>query len=163
MTTSARKVLEDCKFASDELIDALKGGHGRAARKEWLDAVSDPDSKLSRRRRVRWVAVMSLLRAVGHTLKKVDAERSDLRMKCAIDQAWIELKKSEPQPEIFWKFIHAERNAVLKEYEFAVGEVDIYMGRTVEVKWWDNRTLTLPAEVRPSYPIVSRPQWAAVS
>jgi hypothetical protein len=155
LTTQARKVLEDCKFAFNELVEALEGGEGRKARKEWVKALKDPDSQLSRKRRVRWVAVMSLLRAVGHTLKNVDAKSSDTGVRKVIDQAWSQLSASKPQPEIFWGFIHAERNAVLKEYEFSVGKADILVEKTVDVQLWDGRTITLPREVRASYPIIS--------
>ncbi len=34
-----------------------------------------------------------------------------------MDHAWAKLKQSKPQPRIFWEFIEAERNNVLKAYE----------------------------------------------
>lgn len=153
MTTQARRVLEDCKFALDELRQALEGGRGRAAREEWNRARRDPDSELARTRRVRWVALLTLLRAVGHVLAKVDKEHADPQMQAAIDEAWDQLR--ELKPAIFWQFIERERNAVVKEYEFAVGEVVLHLGEGRELEFWPGRPITLPTEITPSYPILS--------
>lgn len=65
--------------------------------------------------RPRWVAVVTLLRAVGHVLNKVDSECS-IEARAVIEEAWEGLKGSKP--EIFWQFIEEERNNVLKAYEF---------------------------------------------
>jgi hypothetical protein len=66
--------------------------------------------------RTRWTAVVALLRAVGHVLQKIDAAQSP-EFKKAIDDAWARLKQTKPEPRIFWEFIEAERNNVLKVYE----------------------------------------------
>lgn len=39
-------------------------------------------------------------------------------MREAINHAWDKLKARKPDPKIFWDFIEAERNNVLKVYEF---------------------------------------------
>ena len=62
---------------------------------------------------------MTLLRVVGHVLDKVDAETSPNAQR-AIAAAWDELSRSKPEPTIFWGFIDAERNNVVKAYEFGV-------------------------------------------
>jgi len=64
--------------------------------------------------RRRWVATVSLLRAVGHVLDKVDAETSPLA------RSVIDKKYREPRPSIFEDFIEDERNNVLKQYRFSV-------------------------------------------
>ncbi len=66
--------------------------------------------------RTRWTALVTLLRSVGHVLHKIDAARS-AKLKQAVDEAWAELKRTKPEPRIFWEFIEEERNNVLKSYE----------------------------------------------
>src|SRR2546426_8009511 len=95
MTTVARIVLADCEGAVTDLT-----GPGVGA-------------KWSR----RWVALVALLRAVGHVLDKVDGQRSrDIRR--VVDDEYRKLKDLKPEPHIFWGFIEDERNLVLKEYRF---------------------------------------------
>jgi hypothetical protein len=67
--------------------------------------------------RSRLTALLALMRAVGHVLHKVDAGQN-VQLKNAIDDAWGKLKKSKPEPRIFWEFMEEERNNVLKAYEF---------------------------------------------
>lgn len=66
MTLCARAVLEDCRAALAEF------GHA-----------SDQDVK-----RRRWVALLALLRAVGHVLEKVDHAQADLAVRSAIDHGY---------------------------------------------------------------------------
>ena len=66
--------------------------------------------------RTRWTALVGSLRSVGHVLEKIDAEQS-AELKQAVAEAWSELKKTKPEPRIFWEFIEQERNNVLKAYE----------------------------------------------
>jgi hypothetical protein len=94
MTTHAREVLGDCR----RVLEALEGDMSTVF---W---------------RPRWAGLVALLRAVGHVLVKVDGKASDTARK-VIDAAWQELKRSEPEPRIFWGFIEGERNSVLKVYE----------------------------------------------
>jgi hypothetical protein len=106
VTTRARLVLADCEAALDDL------------------AVFD-QSALRR----RWVAVVALLRAVGHVLDKVDGARSR-PIRTVVDQKFRELKMTKPEPAVFWSFIEDERNSVLKTYEFGVrSEITIAVGR----------------------------------
>jgi hypothetical protein len=70
--------------------------------------------------RPHWAGLVALLRSVGHVLDKVDGA-TDPRLRHAIDAAWKELSDSKPEPKIFWEFIEAERNNVLKTYTFSVG------------------------------------------
>ena len=90
----ARAVLTDAKLALDMLEDER-----------------DPDKF-----RVLWVASMSLLRAVGHVLHKVDAE-SNSRLSDAVASAFSSWKNNRHAHAIFWDFIEEERNNVLKQYE----------------------------------------------
>src|ERR1044072_2597686 len=66
--------------------------------------------------RTRWVALVTLLRAVGHVLQKADRPESDQETQKRIDDAWDQLCR-ETRPHIFHDFIEAERNDTLKQYE----------------------------------------------
>ncbi len=93
MTKHARLVLEDCESSLAEFHR------------------SEPHSM-----RRRWLATISLLRAVGHVLGNVDRADLDQDGQAVIDQQFSEIKKTE----IFKAFIDKERNNILKEYRFAV-------------------------------------------
>jgi hypothetical protein len=95
MTANARTVLADCQAAMRSLEECEYGS-------EW-----------SR----HWVTVVSLLRAVGHVLEKVDA-KSDPQLARVVRAHFEQLKTTKPQPQIYWQFIVEERNSVLKEYRF---------------------------------------------
>ena len=92
----ARVVIDDCRVAIETLDECEFGP-------EW---------------RRSWVTVVALPRAVGHVLQKVDA-RTDARMAEVIRQQYESLKRSKPEPAIYWAFIEGERNNVLKEYQFS--------------------------------------------
>ena len=81
-TSNARKVLEDCKIILNRFRD---------------DAVY-------REHRFNWVLSLSLLRAVGHVLDKVDALESS-QARVAIKKAWSEINDTKPEPKIFWRFL----------------------------------------------------------
>ena len=93
---AARDVLDDCRWA---LMNHTGDLQGEAFR-------------------VSWVAVVALLRTVGHVLRNVDAREGDTHLKKAIADLWSNLKAGEKQrqPPIFWDFIEQERNLILKEY-----------------------------------------------
>jgi len=74
--------------------------------------------------RVDWAALVALLRAVGHVLKKVDAGRSTSLAK-AVDVRWHLWGQHREANRIFWEFIEAERNNVLKAYDFGYAEEDV--------------------------------------
>ena len=95
MTTTARYVLSDC----ERVLGSMK---------------EEMPSELWR---PGWAGLIALLRAVGHVLDKVDGAHSP-EAKQVIKDAWNELKKSKPQPRIFWQFVEEERNSILKAYEF---------------------------------------------
>ena len=90
---AARRVLRDAYRARHELAKAFKS-EGAATR------------------RLRWVAVITLLRAVGHALDNVDGRRSSA-MKEAAKAAWTRWRE----------FIKRERDVVLKEYRFTTARV----------------------------------------
>ena len=65
--------------------------------------------------RLRWITAITILRAVGHALRNMDATRSDA-LRSAIDAAWSRWKSQPFQYLIFSEFIEKERNTILKEY-----------------------------------------------
>ena len=67
--------------------------------------------------RIIWVAAIAQVRAVGHVLHKVDAERNP-KLKMLIEDLYDDWKKKKEENAIFWEFIESERNSVLKQYEF---------------------------------------------
>lgn len=98
----ARRVLADCRVAFRHLeLD--------------LDPVDF---------RVHWAAVVALLRAVGHVLKKVDAARHS-GVARAVDRRWQFWNQNRDDNKIFWDFIESERNNILKAYSFGYGEDDV--------------------------------------
>lgn len=97
MTTKARVVVQDAKYAIEAHTGTLQAEHFR----------------------ISWIALVTLLRAVGHVLKKVDCSESAAR-KAAIEQKWKELSITKPEPAIFWGFIELERNRFLKNYEHGI-------------------------------------------
>lgn len=101
MTTAARLVLADCEQALQEL----------------KECDIDLEKEIGSMRRRRWMAVVALLRAVGHVLRNVDRESSPTLAKI-IDAEWNAVKETRPDPTILWGFIENERNTVLKEYKF---------------------------------------------
>lgn len=105
--TQARDVLEDCRMAHHELLQQDLSG------RLW---------------RIRWVNCLTLLRVVGHVLRKVDAGNSE-SMKMAISEWWENLKaQNDSRTEddrIFHDFIEEFRNNALKEYRVGAGQVVI--------------------------------------
>lgn len=99
MTDQAREVLEDCRLAVSKLQDGISG-------RDW---------------RIAWVTAVTLLRTIGHVLKKVDA-KSNPKMGLVIETSWAQLVNSKPEPKIFWDFIEDERNNILKEYRLSAGQ-----------------------------------------
>jgi hypothetical protein len=69
--------------------------------------------------RIHWVALLALLRAVGHVLDKVDGTASPALRK-AVDERWDYWRRNREEHRLFWDFIEAGRNAVLKTYELGV-------------------------------------------
>lgn len=106
MLDNARRVLVDCRHSLNLLQEEVQ-----------------PDTF-----RVLWVAGISLARAVGHVLQKVDSEQNGA-VKVAVAAAYSSWKSDKPSNAIFWDFIEVERNQVLKQYElgFFNGAVDILL------------------------------------
>jgi hypothetical protein len=100
---AARRVLRDAYLARAELAKAFQSD--RAAT-----------------HRLRWVAVITLLRAVGHALDSVDVRRSTA-MKQAAKAAWTRWRQNPLHHLIFHEFIKSERDVVLKEYRFTTKRV----------------------------------------
>jgi hypothetical protein len=98
VTRAARRVLDDCKFILSKLEDETDD-------QQW---------------RIHWVAVVTLLRAVGHVLIKVDGQSEAIRL--ASDCLFREWKSNDPAHEIFREFIEKERNNVVKEYAIGISE-----------------------------------------
>lgn len=68
---------------------------------------------------VHWVGAMSLIRAVGHVLDKVDGAK-DPRLRSRVDVAFAAWKSKDPSHAIFRDFIEPERNSVLKEFRSSI-------------------------------------------
>lgn len=82
------------------------------------------DARTEQDFRVYWVALLALLRAVGHVLNKVDGASSSA-LREAVDARWDSWQRNRDQHRLFWDFIEAERNAVLKTYEMGVHPGDV--------------------------------------
>lgn len=106
MELRARLVLQDLRAAAGELPD----GPG------------DLQDEGTIRRRV--LAVMALVRAVGHVLGYVDRKRSQV-LRAAIDAKWDETQNTKPE---IWSFISGYRAAVTKRYEQPDVDFELIMG-----------------------------------
>ncbi|MDI1228582.1 MAG: hypothetical protein PSY14_12950 [bacterium] len=104
MTLKARSVLADCEHAWAMLETEVR-----------------PETF-----RLLWVAGITLARAVGHVLEKVDGVQT-VAAKSAIDAAYVSWKNDRRGNAIFWEFIEQERNQVLKQYEmgFFTGPISL--------------------------------------
>jgi hypothetical protein len=89
MTLRAREVLAECELALQDFRDSGSTPY-------W---------------RLRWVALVAILRAVGYVLNEIDRKRSEALSK-AIDAAW-----KKPRPSIFTEFIEQERNNAVHAYQ----------------------------------------------
>lgn len=125
----ARAVLDDCRVALLELRQNPRGVH-------W---------------RLRWCAALTLLRAVGHVLRKVDAESTSVapEFRAAARVWWADLNRTKPDPAIFWEFIDKDRHALLKEYRFSAEQGVTVLGAvgTVPV----GRLALGSMEIEPTY------------
>lgn len=96
----AREVLTDCETALEML---------------------ETEQDLARWR-VHWAGAVALVRAVGHVLHKVDGSDPDVLRQ--IDFAYRRWKSQKVKNAVFWEFIEAERNNILKEYRFNLHPLD---------------------------------------
>jgi hypothetical protein len=111
LTRVARQVLADCEIALQTLEDEQDLAH-------W---------------RVHLAGALALIRAVGHVLHKVDGADSNVRQQ--VDIAYQRWKSQEDKNAIFWEFIDAERNNILKDYRFnlhPLEHVDVAVIMTVQ-------------------------------
>ena len=82
--------------------------------------------------RIVYIAAVSMLRAVGHVLKKVDCETYP-EIKDEVNHRYLRWKKGNGRDVIFPHFIEKERNLILKEYAPTWNEenrVDLYFSAT---------------------------------
>jgi hypothetical protein len=93
-TKAARLVLADCAVA---LSDYSQG----------------PRTDLQR---TRWLAVITLLRAVLDVLEKVDGRAGSRQLRNEIKKARANLFKTKPEPRIFHEFVEDERNDTVHQY-----------------------------------------------
>lgn len=105
-TLSARTVFEDCKASFENL---------KAVEREDISGW-----------RVHWVATITLLRAIGHVLDKVDGATND-QAKAIIKGSWYRWHNEAKEHIIFHGFIDKERNNILKNYEFGAAPEPIYI------------------------------------
>jgi hypothetical protein len=150
MTTRARKVLEDCKIAYRELLETLEGKRGTQGRKEFVQRISKglDSEELQSERRIRWVTVLVLLSSVEDALEK---DKREFTGKCEIvDEAISDLENEI----IYSDFIKEQRNNIVHQYEFAVGEVKISTAEfTIPFLSRDGEEFTFRMPTGISYPI----------
>jgi hypothetical protein len=102
MALAARNALSDARTARSTLQQAIANS----------SAVQT---------RISWITCLTLLRAVGHVLAKVDGERSSW-LKRASEEQFSAIRHNQFANLIFWEFIEAERNGLLKEYKSSIFE-----------------------------------------
>lgn len=100
MTTAARLVLEDCRQELLEFAEHLPASAWRR----------------------HWIALLVLLRAVGHVLDKVDGKRSPALQR-AISAWWSGVNNDKAAHPLFWEFIERERNSFIKEYATSARQI----------------------------------------
>lgn len=98
----ASAVLEDCRSA----------------------LASVEEAETNQQFRLRWVALVALLRTVGHVLHKVDGF-SNPDVQREVELAWARWKAHRQEHAIFWDFIEEERNSILKAYEFGTNILEV--------------------------------------
>lgn len=111
MTAAARSVLADCQAVL-----------------QLLEGEVDLD-----RWRVQWVTAVTLIRAVGHVLDKVDGRNP--KIKKVAKEFYRSWRATDGSHKIFVEFIDQERNNVLKEYAFgyhSLEKVDIAILSTLQ-------------------------------
>lgn len=110
MTTKARRVLEDSRFALDQLRRCESSG------------ATDDHQDFLQEWRVHWFTAVALVRTVGYVLEKVDAQTDEVWARL-VRQQYQGWKSSFPNPAIYWEFIKAERDFVVKQYLIRIGDV----------------------------------------
>jgi hypothetical protein len=102
----ARMVLDDCRYALDEL---RKDPQGQA----WF---------------IRWFGILALLKTVDYVLETVDAQACpEIR---EARQYWRK-KLKKPDPPIYWEFILKDRDRIVHHYKLRAGQGVILRPGTV--------------------------------
>ena len=99
-------------YAARQVLDDLRKVH-----KILEDETTDDGWRLN------WILAVTLARAVGHVLSKVDVAEGRVS-KAHSDSAYAAWKRDQSEHNIFRNFIEVERNSVLKEYESTVLQSD---------------------------------------
>jgi hypothetical protein len=94
----ARDVLNDCILARDYFSIAVGNGDYQQAK-------------------ILWFSCVTLLRAVGHVLHKVDSQKFTAALSNTLNAQFKQWKSEEA---IFRDFIEKERNSIVKEYDLTV-------------------------------------------
>ncbi|HHG3271602.1 TPA: hypothetical protein ACPVX0_004743, partial [Vibrio parahaemolyticus] len=97
VSMKSREVYQDCIHAKEYLEKAIEEGDYTQAK-------------------ILWFSCVTLLRAIGHVLDKVDKHKYDVEFERELSQRFSKWK-SVP---IFRDFIDEERNQILKEYKSSV-------------------------------------------
>ncbi|WP_233010730.1 hypothetical protein [Rheinheimera faecalis] len=94
----ARDVLNDCILARDYFSTAVGNGDYQQAK-------------------ILWFSCVTLLRAVGHVLHKVDSQNFTAALRDTLNS---QFKQWKTEDAIFRDFIEKERNIILKEYDLTI-------------------------------------------
>jgi hypothetical protein len=99
----------------------------------------------------QYIAIVCMMRAVGHVLQKVDCEPSQSR-KVALQAKW----KAWKQEPIFADFIEPTRNRLLKEFEGGLELIGqegatqaVAAGPQPQRHWWFDASKVKDSEGRP--------------
>ena len=96
----AEKVLQDCKHA-----------------------IADYHIRLQEHDlRIRWLSIVTLLRAVGNVLEKVDA-KLDPVLRDIIKRKFKKMDENKEEYSIYYEFIKKERDRFIKEYEHGIKRI----------------------------------------
>ena len=105
---------------------------------EWLDEESDEF-----RFRMALIAAVTLIRAVGHVLSKVDGSQHP-ELGEIITRRFHEWKRDRIRARVFWEFIEAERNSILKEYNLRFDFAPIVTTAEADHAWRIGSNLYCP-------------------
>ena len=112
-------VIDGVEFGMDIRLMPIKSQFALRARHVLNDAVRALElleaTNDMRDARIQYFALVALLRAVGHVLDKADGGKNE-RVKAASNARFAEMKADRESCPLFFEFIEAERNLILKEY-----------------------------------------------
>ncbi len=116
-------------------------------------------------RRLWWILALTLLRAVGHVLNKVDSKRSRY-LANSIRKGYLAWKAEPRQHLVFHEFIEKERNEIIKEYRIdpaislnhdasdrvpgllLIGDAALTPGAALAsaIRWWEDQLAIIEEE-----------------